>query len=158
MLKALVADVSVTVRAASGRIECSDGDVGGGRVDEVGVDLVADDEEVVLLGQPGQLFQLGGGEDVAGRVLRVAEHEGPAPAAGRRQVGREAIVVEGPTGGGALGRDGEDRPGHGARRVEEGRVGRHVQRDERVDRRGEVQDPLEALDDVAHLAHVLRVR
>ncbi len=96
-------------------------------------------------------------EDVARRVLRVAEQEGPAPAAGRGEVGGEAIVVEGPTGRGALGRDGEDRPGHRARRVEERRVGGHVQREERVDRRGEVEDPLQAVDDVAHLAHVLRL-
>ena len=33
-----------------------------------------------------------------------------------------------------------------------------MEREQRVDRRGEVQDPLQAVDDVAHLAHVLRRR
>ena len=106
----------------------------------------------------GEPLQLRVREDVARRVLRVAEQQGPAPAAGRDDVGGESIVVEGPTGRGALGRDGEDRPRHGARRVEERRVGGDVQREQRVDRRGEVQDPLQAVDDVAQLAHVLRLR
>ena len=109
MLNAFVAEVSVTVRAAIAGPERGDGHVVGRRVDEVGVDLVADHEEVVLVGQRGEPLELRPREDVARRVLRVAEQEGPAPAAGRGEVGGQAIVVEGPTGGGALGRDGEDR-------------------------------------------------
>ena len=45
------------------------------RVDELGVDLVADDGEVVAGGDLGEPLQLGPGEHVPGRVVRVAQQQ-----------------------------------------------------------------------------------
>jgi hypothetical protein len=46
-----------------------------GREHEVGVDLVADHEQVVLACDRGDGFQLVAAEDAAGRVVRVAEQQ-----------------------------------------------------------------------------------
>ena len=65
--------------------------------------LVAHHHEVVALGDVGDLAQLGGGEDVPGRVVRVAEQQRLRPAApgARRgaagQLAVELVVVEPPS-------------------------------------------------------------
>ena len=90
-------------------------------VDEVGVDLVTDHDEVVALGEPGQLLQLVPAKDVAGRVVGVAEEERPD----RRislELGGERTVVERPAVDGALGRDVHDPSPHVGERGEERRV------------------------------------
>ena len=125
-------------------------------VDEVGVDLVADHDEVVALGEPGQLLQLVPAEDVTGRVVGVAEEEHADRRIGL-ELGGERTVIERPTVGGALRRDVDDPPAHVGERGEEWRVGGRVHDHAVAGRRRDVQYGLDALDDIAELAVRRRV-
>ncbi len=69
--------------------------VGPSRVDEIGMDLVADHQQVVTLGQVGQRRQFVVGEHVPGRVVGVTQKKHPRPFLLQARV--EGIMVEGPS-------------------------------------------------------------
>ena len=75
MLNPFVAEVIVTVRAAISGESVAIGICVAAWIDEVGVDLVAEDDEVALDGQVAERHQLLAGEDAAGRIVRVADHQ-----------------------------------------------------------------------------------
>ena len=93
-MNAFDADVTVTVRAATSAPSAANGTcrAAGG---QLGVDLVADDGQVVAGGDLGELLQLGPGEHVPGRVVRVAEQQ-QAGRLGRSRAGGQLVVVEPP--------------------------------------------------------------
>ena len=76
-MNAFEADVTVIVRAATSATERRERHVVVAGVDELGVDLVADDDEIVLGGELGNPLQLGSLEHSARRVLRMAEDPQP---------------------------------------------------------------------------------
>ena len=81
MLKAFEALVTVIVRASSARVDRGGRHVPGGRVGELGVDLVAHEPRVVVEDDRRETLELVTREDVPGRVLRVAQeqHAGTGP-------------------------------------------------------------------------------
>ena len=115
------------------------------------MDLVADHDEVVALGEQGQLAQLVPTEHVPGRVVGVAEEQHADRRIGLEPV-RQRAVVERPAVGGALCRHVDEPPAHVGERGEERRVRRRVHDHAVPRRRRDVQDRLDSLEDVAELA------
>ena len=72
-LKDLLAALTVTVRAAASSLSERDRDVVAPGMREVGPDLVADDQQVVLLGDLGDRGELFARRTRAGRVVRIAQ-------------------------------------------------------------------------------------
>ena len=128
-------------------------DVGG--VDQLGVDLVADHDEVVAVGDLGDRRQLARREHVPRRVVRMAQHEQTCLLGGQASV--ERIVVEHPSVPRAFGGDLDDTSAGLADGGEERVVRRHVQHDpvaglgEVVDRR---DDTLHDVDELVQAALV----
>ena len=86
ILKLLVAEVMVMVRAAISGRQRRQWDMRVARIDDVGVDLVRHHDQVVADGECRHLLEFRPGEGAAGRVLRMAEDQHPRARIGRRLI------------------------------------------------------------------------
>ena len=119
------------------------------RVDEVGVDLVGDHDQVVTRRDLGEALELGPGEHVPGRVVRVTQDHQARRFASKRGV--ECVVVE-------RRRDPDDPPLHGVDRVQERVVRGCVEHDAVAGIGQMVHGDANSLHDVAHLVQPGRLR
>ena len=154
MLKVLVAEVSVTVRAATRGSRLAIGMWFAARVDEICVDLVADDDPVAFEGQVGQAREFRRGQHATARVVRIAEEQH----AGVRRRGAHGVEVEDPAFPVAHERVGHERPPGVLEGPQERRIDRQLDHDAVARGAVRLEGEVHALDDVGERVDQLDVR